>query len=58
MPKQNEPEQLDLFVADPVCQQHGCMHQQHFNSIRELQALNAKLEAQLDKYMGTDDGDS
>ena len=53
MAKQNKPEQLELFDVDPICQQHGCMHQRHFMSIRELQALNEKLEDALQKIANT-----
>jgi len=54
MAKQNKPEQLELFDVDPICQQQGCMHHRHFTSIRELQALNEKLEEKLRAYSGGD----
>jgi hypothetical protein len=50
MPTQNEPEQLDMFECDPVCKMHGCQQQKHLRSIRELQAIIAKLEEELDDF--------
>lgn len=50
MQKQNEPEQLDMFEPDPVCKAHGCMQSQHFETIRKLQAIIAKLEGELDAF--------
>ena len=40
--------QLELDFRDPVCQAHGCMQQQHFKTIRELQKIIANLEAQVE----------
>lgn len=50
MPKPNEPKQFDLFEPDPVCVVHGCQQQKHLRSIRELQAIIAKLEEELDAF--------
>lgn len=38
---------------DPVCDINGCMHQQHFNSIRKLQGCIAELEETVLELGGT-----
>ena len=52
MQQQNEPEQMefDFDKIDPVCRMRGCMQQQHFRSIRQLQQVIAKLEEKLRAY--------
>jgi hypothetical protein len=53
MPRLNEiKEQLEFNFknVDPVCRAHGCMQNQHFKTIRELQAIIGKLEEKLRAY--------
>ncbi len=49
MATQNEPEQMELEL-DPVCKQCGCQQQNHFRTIRSLQALVKALEEKLSAY--------
>lgn len=34
----------------PICEEKGCMHQQHFTNIRKLQAQVERLEAALKRH--------